>query len=143
MVYTIYKICCDDVPDAYVGSTKNYYLRTHKHKHDCKKSNTKLYQTIRENGGWQNWKFEILEEHEDISITELRLKEEEYRKQFGTLNTNKCYLTDAQYKEYYKEYGRKYRNKHPEYFREYGKKYRQENPEYFRNYYHVRKLIDA
>ena len=58
----IYKLCCLDlnVPYVYVGYTTNFVKRKAKHKYNChskelKKYNLKVYQTIRENGGWENW----------------------------------------------------------------------------------------
>ena len=62
--YIIYKIFLGD--DMYIGSTCNYRVRIANHKQNCEKYqlNSKLYQTIRENGGWSNWKHEIL--HEEV-----------------------------------------------------------------------------
>jgi predicted GIY-YIG superfamily endonuclease len=67
MSYYIYKICCDDLPEfVYVGSTKAFRQRKNEHKSNCnndnKKHNFKLYQTIRENGGWENWRMVIIDE---------------------------------------------------------------------------------
>lgn len=58
----IYKIVCKDpcITDTYVGHTTNFLSRMNGHKASWKKSNFKLYKTIRENGGWDNWQmFEI------------------------------------------------------------------------------------
>jgi hypothetical protein len=58
----IYKIVCDDlnVTDNYVGSTTDFRKRKSTHKSICnnpnsKDYNRKIYQTIRDNGGWDNW----------------------------------------------------------------------------------------
>jgi len=63
----IYKITCKDltVKDVYVGHTTNFVQRKHAHKQSCinDKStnyNCKLYEVIRNNGGWNNWKMEII-----------------------------------------------------------------------------------
>ena len=63
----IYKItCCDEtIKDVYVGHTTNFVQRKHAHKQGCnnpKSSNydCKLYNTMRERGGWNNWKMEII-----------------------------------------------------------------------------------
>jgi hypothetical protein len=97
MSYYIYKICCDDCPDyVYVGSTKAFRERKHRHKLDCNnenssKINRKLYTTIRENGGWDNWRMVIIEECGEITFTEARIKEEEHRvKLNANLNMKKC-----------------------------------------------------
>ena len=85
MSYYIYKICCDDCPDfVYVGSTKSFRHRKYQHKCCCNKENSakynrKLYTTIRENGGWDNWRMVIIEECKELSFTEERFKEEENR----------------------------------------------------------------
>ena len=42
-----------------IGSTKDFNMRKGAHKTICHKSDIKLYQYIRENGGWDN--FEMLE----------------------------------------------------------------------------------
>jgi hypothetical protein len=57
---------------------------------NSKKYNRKLYQTIRENGGWDNWRMVIIEECGEISLTQARIKEEEHRvKLNANLNTHK------------------------------------------------------
>ena len=66
-VYRIYKEGCDE---CYIGSTINIKRRILNHKTRCNnvkdpKTNIKVYQFIRENGGWDEWKHEILI-HTDI-----------------------------------------------------------------------------
>ena len=58
----IYKIVCNDlnVKDVYVGHTTDFRKRKNQHKSNCIKEdnhrhNLKIYKTIRENGGWDNW----------------------------------------------------------------------------------------
>ena len=103
MSYYIYKICCDDCPGfVYVGSTKAFRQRKNHHKHDCNNMiDRKLYTTIRENGGWDNWRMVIIEDCGEISFTEARIKEEEHRvKLNANLNSQKC---KSNKKEYIKE----------------------------------------
>lgn len=107
MSYYIYKICCDNCPNfVYVGSTKAFRQRKNSHKKDYNKGDTKkLYTTIRENGGWDNWRMVILEDCGEISLTEARIKEEEWRvKLNGNLNSYKCHRTEEEKKEYDNEY---------------------------------------
>ena len=66
----IYKLCCKDpnVSDFYIGSTTNKRARKSKHKSDCYNTNknyynSRVYQCIRENGGFDNWSFIIIEEY--------------------------------------------------------------------------------
>ena len=92
MSYYIYKICCDDCPNfVYEGSTKAFRQRKNQHKNCYNKGDTKkLYTTIRENGGWDNWRMVIIEECGEISFTEARIKEEEHRVKINAnLNSQK------------------------------------------------------
>jgi len=81
----IYKISCNDesVKDLYVGHTTNFVQRKHAHKQGCinmKSANykCKLYQKIRENGGWNNWTMEIVNFFNCKDHYEARIKEQEY-----------------------------------------------------------------
>ena len=58
----IYKIVCNDlnVKDVYVGHTTDFTKRKASHKGVCNcpdhhSYNLKIYKTIRDNGGWDNW----------------------------------------------------------------------------------------
>ena len=60
--YVMYKIVCNDlnIIDSYVGHTTNFNIRKSDHKYNCntanrKKYSYKVYQSIRVNGGWDNW----------------------------------------------------------------------------------------
>ena len=62
-----YKIYCKnlEISDIYIGHTTNFVTRQHGHKQSCTNErnigyNTKVYQFIREHGGWDNWKMEIV-----------------------------------------------------------------------------------
>ena len=102
MSYYIYKICCDDLPDfVYVGSTKAFRERKYQHKKKYNKEHSqKIYTTIRENGGWDNWRMVIIEECGEINFTQARIKEEEHRvKLNANLNMQKCHITEEEKKE--------------------------------------------
>lgn len=78
----IYKIVCNDlkVTDLYVGSTTDIIRRKHRHKYNCnnsKQSNhhLKIYQTIRANGGWDNWSVVLVEEYPCANKLEARRRE--------------------------------------------------------------------
>lgn len=78
----IYKIYCKDnsVKNIYIGSTVNFHKRKIAHKsscnnEDCTNYNLPVYNFIRDNGGWDNWSIEIIEEIKFIYRTELREKE--------------------------------------------------------------------
>ena len=81
----IYKITCKDpsVTDVFVSYTTNFIQRKSNHKRICtsNKSTThdaKLYEKIRANGGWNNWRMEIINKFECKDQYEARLKEQEY-----------------------------------------------------------------
>jgi len=132
MSYYIYKICCDDLPEfIYIGSTKAFRGRKRRHKMNYNKGDTKkLYNTIRENGGWDNWRMVILEELGEVSFTEARIKEEEYRvKLKANLNMVKCYLTEEETLKQLKEYREKNKEHIAEQKKEYNKEYYENNKE--------------
>jgi len=86
----IYKITCidDNIKDVYVGHTTNFVQRKHAHKKCCineKYGSCKLYDIIRNNGGWNNWKMEIINFFNCKDHYEARIKEQEY---FVSLNAN-------------------------------------------------------
>ena len=86
----IYNITCRDplIKDLYVGHTTNFVQRKHAHKQSCMNEKClnyklKLYETIRNNGNWENWKMEIIDFFECKNLYEARKKEQEY---FTSLN---------------------------------------------------------
>lgn len=91
----VYKISCKNttISDVYVGHTTNFVQR--KQSHRCCCNNTvssdhqpKLYQTIREYGGWDNWNMEIIAFRNCKDLYEARLFEQEYYDSLGaTLNS--------------------------------------------------------
>ena len=83
----IYKISHIDssINHIYIGSTCNFQLRYNIHKSSCNKLNSKLYNTIREYGGWKNYKMEIIEYYSCQNKKEATLREQYY---FETLKAN-------------------------------------------------------
>ena len=81
----IYKISCKDtnITNTYVGHTINFCQRQQSHKYNCNNEqsicyNYKLYETIRQNGGWNNWKMDIVNFFNCINKYEALQKEQEY-----------------------------------------------------------------
>ena len=120
----IYKIVCNDlnITDVYVGHTTNFIKRKAKHKSNCnninsKAYNLKIYNTIRNNGGFENWSMIEIEKFQDCNdINEASARERYYYELLNAkLNTNcparndKAYYQDN--KEYKKEYIKKYYGK--------------------------------
>ena len=62
----VYLLTCKNpsISDAYISQTTNLTQRKYKHKRETLDLSiqTRLYDSIRKNGGWTNWKCEILEE---------------------------------------------------------------------------------
>jgi len=66
---TYYKLChsTDDTKEFYIGSSDDIETRmkSHKYTYNDRLKQRKLYGYIEKNGGFDNWKFEILEEVEN------------------------------------------------------------------------------
>ena len=81
----IYKITCKDsnITDKYVGHTTDLVRRRQEHKNNtCSENspqyNIKLYKFIRDNGGWDNWKMEVVNFYNCINLSEARQKEHDH-----------------------------------------------------------------
>ena len=81
----IYKIVCKDktITDLYVGHTTDFVRRKQAHMYSCisqKESNRacKLYEIINLNGGWSNWKMDIIACFDCADLYAARTKEQEY-----------------------------------------------------------------
>ena len=105
--YTFYKIVNvnGDVELCYVGSTCNMKKRREKHKYNCinptsRNHHNKVYATIREHGGWDEFKIVEIGYREQITLTQSHQIEEEYRVEFkATLNMVRCFITEEERKE--------------------------------------------
>ncbi len=119
-LYTIYKIYSKDNKYVYVGSTKNLNDRTTKHIHcsknkNSKKYNSKVYETIRENGGWNEFIIEKIEEMY-CNKKDALIRETELMKILNSnLNSYKAYRSQEELKEQQKEYHIKNKEKMNEY----------------------------
>jgi hypothetical protein len=108
----IYKISCKDelIKDCYIGSSFNFDHRYKQHKSDCnnensKDHNLKIYQFIRNNGGWDNFKFEILLSFDCENTKQKVLKEQYFIDVYkASLNSCKAIRTEEEKKDYDKEY---------------------------------------
>jgi len=147
--YIIYKICNDDYPEyIYIGSTYNFIRRKWEHKKNSNNINSrgghlKVYQIIRENGGWENWRMIPLEECGNITKTQAHIREEQLRVEHNAnLNTIKAYVSEEEIKKKIKEYNennkehvkekqREYNEKNKEMIKERKKEYREKNKEKF------------
>tara|TARA_R110000823_G_scaffold185089_1_gene317526 strand:- start:2 stop:559 length:558 start_codon:yes stop_codon:yes gene_type:complete len=114
--YIIYKIVCDDLPEfIYVGSTSDWIKRKRQHSQhykneDSKEYNYKVYRTIRENGGWENWRMiQISDVIPNVTKREAEAIEEEYYIELkANLNSQHAFLYPEVAREERKERGKKY-----------------------------------
>jgi hypothetical protein len=105
----IYKIVCNDlsVSDCYVGHTTNFKQRKNHHRADCNfegsRSYTyKLYQTMREKGGRDNWSMIEIEKYPCQDFNEATARERYwYETLKANLNGN---VPNRKKEEYKKEY---------------------------------------
>jgi len=103
--YSFYMIVGkDDTNLKYIGSTKDFYYIMCIHKSYCnnpksKKYNFKVYKTIRDNGGWDNFNKILMINIESLYDTEALQIEEKIRKaENGNMNGKKCHTTDEETK---------------------------------------------
>ena len=133
----IYKIAHRYSPYVYIGSTTNFNRRKSQHKDNCnnengKAYNFKVYQTIREMGGWDNFQMVLVIKCPCDDKKELQAKEFEYQQLFdANMNTQSaCSGIDPCDPEYMKKYLKSYREKYPSYRKEHYEK----NPEKYKEY---------
>ena len=131
--YSIYKIYSDFHDDFYIGSTTNLVNRIQAHKYRCnnlsyKKTNYKIYKTIRENGGWDNWQIVEIDKLINVTSIQARQCEDKWILQLKpTLNTIRAFTSDIEKKIHEKEYKQLDRMNNPEKIRQ------QRHDEYIRN----------
>jgi hypothetical protein len=91
----IYKIYCLDetIKDCYIGLTTDFIRRKYNHKHCSQLKNLKLYNVIREYGGWDNWKIEIIYKFENDECVDKcyceKIETNFINEHVATLNSNK------------------------------------------------------
>jgi len=134
-VIYIIKHKTDNTKKVYVGSTNDFKRRISQHRKNCnneknKKYNFKLYQYLRENGGFYMYEIIILECYVCNFKNELYYKEDDYIKIYdNNLNSKRAYLTYEEYKKKNNENAKKYYEEHRQERNEYKKKYYEENKE--------------
>lgn len=92
MKYIIYKISVGDY--TYIGSTRDYVQRKNRHRSACKKNELKVYQLIRDAGGWEKCEMVPIEEFDCEGQLQARIREEHWRREYNAnMNTNKAYIS--------------------------------------------------
>lgn len=153
----IYKLVCNDlnIAETYVGHTTCFRNRKNQHKHACNDSNnkrhgTRLYQFIRDNGGWDNFSMVLVEEYPCESLLQACQKERFWieklvaelncqtpsrdKKQYYIENRKEIVVYRKNYYNENKEKKQKYRNENKEQIRIHKQKYAEEHKEHIKAY---------
>jgi len=114
-MYSIYKIEHRTNPElVYVGSTKKFNKRKREHKCASRTNNQKVYQMIREHGGWEQ--FDMVE-IKQIECTQLEARQEEDSVRIelnAQLNTLSAILDIENRKKKKNQYAKQYKETHRE-----------------------------
>jgi len=136
--YIMYKIICNtDDNLIYIGSTTNFKCRKSQHNFCCndpksKKYNLKIYENIRNNGGWENWIMKPIEIYNTDNKIKAKIRENQLMEEYkSNLNCIKAYIN---YKEYQKEYRGKNIDKNKNYQKDYRVNNTDENKKYQKEY---------
>jgi hypothetical protein len=151
--YVMYKICPKnkELNYCYIGQTTNFTTRKRQHmkntvtESDKKHYHLKHYETIRKNGGWDEWEIIEIEKFNGKTNLEARMREQELIEEYdGNLNSVSAFITEEQRtstkkaitekyrennKELLKEQTKQYKAEHKDIIAEQMKKYREENKE--------------
>tara|TARA_R110000782_G_scaffold162810_1_gene254581 strand:+ start:279 stop:836 length:558 start_codon:yes stop_codon:yes gene_type:complete len=117
-------VLADD--QIYIGSTANFATRKSVHKTNCnnvndKSYNLKVYQIIRANGGWENWRMDYVEQLPNHTLVQSKIREQYYINLLKSkLNSYNAYTDQV-------AYHKQYRDTHKEEKSEHNKEYRNNN----------------
>mgnify|MGYP000099865419 FL=1 len=111
MFVYIYKLIKKDALNddmVYIGSTEDINDRMSKHKYSCnniknQSYNCKVYKYIRDNGGWDEWKYEIVDEVEVALRNDAARYEGEYIIKYDAINKLNDIVAGRTIKQYQKE----------------------------------------
>ena len=130
--YIMYKICPKnkDLNYCYIGQTTNFTNRKRQHikntvtESDKKHYHLKHYETIRQNGGWNEWEIVELEKFNGKTKLEARMREQELIKEHkANLNSVSAFVTEEQRSSTKKTITEKYRKENKELLKHQTKKY--------------------
>jgi len=138
---SFYKFVCqnEDITSSYVGHTVDFIQRKGQHKRACNNPNLinhhfQIYQTIRDNGGWDNWRMIEIESRLVKDRREADRIEQEWMNELkSNMNTQKSFRGETKqesHHQYYidnadknREKMKQYRIKHADEAKEYKKQY--------------------
>jgi hypothetical protein len=129
IIYSI--ICNTDNSLIYVGHTTDFTKRKCQHKFNSNNHTKLLYQTIRENGNWDNFIMKPIMEYPCENRTQARIQEEKCMIELkANLNMIRCVKNVESIKEYRKEY----REANKQHISDDAKRYYQEHKEERKEY---------
>jgi len=129
---SFYKFICNnsEIKSSYVGHTVDFTKRKYHHKTSCnnendKNHNCKIYQIMRENGGWNEWKMIEIEKRlvKDTREAE-RVEQEWIEKLQSNMNSIRAFGIDV---DSQKETRNKWKIENKDIIKEQVKKYKLEN----------------
>jgi len=141
----VYKLCCNDtdITEEYIGSTKNFNRRRTQHKSVCNNENNNaynyyVYEFIRSNGGFDNWRMIQLEVVNYETRRDLEAFERKWIEQLKPkLNKIIPTRTGKEYREQHKDKIKEYRednkDKIKEYYEQNKDKIKEQQKEYYEN----------
>jgi hypothetical protein len=140
----IYKIQHIDKEDLlYVGSTTDFTQRKTQHKHKCKSGTAKLYQMIRDNGGWNEFNMVVIKKFCCENGQEAKAEEDRIIRQMKcNMNMRRAYTTNEEKKEYYEQNKERLNEQSKQYYernKEQKKEYYENNKEKIKQYYEQNK----
>lgn len=135
-IYIMYKIQPknNNLIFSYIGHTADFIERKGQHKknttniNDRKHYHLKVYQTIRDNGGWDEWEIIELEKYICNDKMKARMREQELMISHNTnLNTCRAFITEDERKKRKQEITTKYKAEHVELIKEQQQQYKQDH----------------
>jgi len=139
---SIYKIeHVDDDTLVYVGHTTNFDKRKTAHKGSCKNDNQKnynlkVYQMIRQNGGWEMFKMIEVEKYPCADKREAERRENEVMKELkASMNMINSFRTQEEISEYHTNYREFHKEKLQQQKKEYYETNKPKIQEYNKEYY--------
>ena len=137
IIYMIHHKDDLELYEPYIGSTFDYNKRMREHKSECynynsKYYNKKLYQHIRENGGWECYEVKIIEYYDCKGKRELEKREDEIMLNFhNRLNKIRACRSNKEWhqdnKDKLADYRKEWREANKGKMTEWHKKYYQDN----------------
>ena len=140
MFVYIYKLIKKDAINddmIYIGSTEDIKDRMRHHKIRCNnikhsKYNYKVYKYIRDNGGWDEWKYEIIDEVEVALREDAGIYEGEYIIKYNAIKKLNVGVAGRCLNKSKKQYHKEWREQNKDYIKQKKKK----NISKIRRYFH-------